>query len=60
MKTINPYEGQIRVIKESGRYFIIGCDYGYLHDRLGSRANWLSYSGAYRAMKKLKALKGVN
>jgi hypothetical protein len=59
MKTINPYEGPIRVIKKDDRYYIIGCDYGYLHDILGSHASWLSYSGAYKAMKRLKALKGV-
>lgn len=60
MQNNNPREGAPRIYKDGGSYFIIGCDYGYLHNRLGSYANWASYSGAYKALIKLKKLKGLN
>jgi hypothetical protein len=55
----NAREGSPRIMKENGRFYIIGCDYGYLHNQLGSWANWATYSGAYSALIKLRKLKGL-
>lgn len=54
MNTFEHYTGTPRIVRDNGRYVIIGMEYGYARDTMGTVKVWRTYSGAHKALKKIK------